>query len=112
MLRELETCRSFHSCWSALSRAQARSWYRALANDLVVVDHGGAIIFLFVVKFRHFVGTSGLLAFKKLKVSARLRRLLTVWVVKEEIFERGFGVGRGRKILCPRSRSRKPDVTD
>ena len=47
-----------------------RSWL--LTNDLVVVDHGRAIIFLFIVKFRDLVRVSRLLVFENIEVSARL----------------------------------------
>src|SRR5437762_1129005 len=57
---------------------------RLLTDHFVVIDDSGAIIFLLVVKFRYLVGASRLLMLKELKVSACLRRLLTVWIVKEE----------------------------
>src|SRR5262245_34842908 len=70
--------------------------YRLLPNHLIVVNNGGAIIFLFVVKLGDFVRAGRLLMLKKRQVCACLRRVLTVRIVKEEILESCFGVsGRG-----------------
>ncbi len=85
---------------------------RLLTDHFVVVDDGGAIIFLLIVKFRHFVGTCRLFTLKKLKVSACLRGFLAVWIVKEEILEGSSGIAHCRNVLSACSRGREPDVTD
>ena len=83
-----------------------------LTNDLVVVDDGSAIIFLFIVKFRDFVRVGRLLVLENVEVSTRLRCFLALRIVEEEILERSFGVGCGSGVLCPGLGRGEPDVTD
>jgi hypothetical protein len=64
-----------------------------LANDLVVIDNGRPVIFLFIVKFRDLVRVGRLLVFENVEVCARLRCFLAFWIMEEEILERSLGVG-------------------
>jgi len=75
-----------------------RSWL--LANDLIVVDHGSAIIFLFIVKFRDLVRRSGLLVFENVEVSARLSCFLALWIMEKKILESSFSIGCGSGVFC------------
>ena len=85
---------------------------RLLSDHLIIIDDGGAIILLFVVKLRDFHRADRLLALEQLQICLRLRRFLAVWIAKQEILKCGLRFGRGGYVLCPGSRSRKPDVPD
>ena len=86
------------------------SWL--LTNDLVVVDHCRAIIFLFIVKFRDRVRVSRLLVFENIEISARLSCFLAFRIMEKKILESSFSIGCGSGVFCSSLSCSEPDVAD
>src|SRR5947209_15726585 len=85
---------------------------RLLPNHLIVVDYCGAIIFLFIVKFRHLVGAVRLLVLKNIQVCPRLSGLLAMRIMEKEILESCPGIRGCRRVRGALPCSREPNITD
>ena len=58
-----------------------------LPDDIIIIDDSRPIIFPLVVKLRDAKGVAGLLVFQQPQILSSLRRLLALWIAKQEIFK-------------------------